>query len=246
MGAFVCCSPIFFTLTRLAFAAAAVGLFGARLVEFGDQYGGRWGGALIYFESITLLTSALYFILAAVLTVAAVFTDGAEAHRTPLLVWCTWALNGILLPASFISLALFGLVTDHDAPNVWGPITGNDSETFDWAASLATLGMVLIDAYSNRQPYYATFHAAIGAIVCWAYLAFIIIFTAAGGVNAAGQVGVYPEFRLPSTLLQDVFTPAKVVIVELFILAPTFNALYWCMLWARRRARVAAKHGQQR
>ena len=106
--------------------------------------------------------------------------------------------------------------------------------------------MVLADAYINRQPYYATFHAAAGAVVCWVYLAFLILFTASGGVNAAGLEGVYPEFRLASTLMQDVFTPAKVVMVELFILVPILNAMYWCMLWARRRARVVAKHGQQR
>ena len=30
-------------------------------------------------------------------------------------------------------------------------------------------------------------------------------------------------------------------LVELFLFVPVLNSLYWCMLWARRRARVAAK-----
>ena len=32
-----------------------------------------------------------------------------------------------------------------------------------------------------------------------------------------------------------------ITLIELFIFVSLFNTLYWCMLWARRRARVAAK-----
>ena len=34
----------------------------------------------------------------------------------------------------------------------------------------------------------------------------------------------------------------KVAMFQLFVILPYFNALYWAVVWARRRARVAAKH----
>ena len=93
MGAFVCFGPMLFALVRLAFAVGAVGFFCLRLAEFGKQYDGRWGGALIYFENVTLLISMLYFVLAFVLTAAAALATGAEASAAPKMVWVTWALS---------------------------------------------------------------------------------------------------------------------------------------------------------
>ena len=146
--------------------------------------------------------------------------------------------------------------------------------------------LVLIDAWINRQPYYATFHAFVGMAFCWGYLLFNLAFTLAGGTDEAGNPYVYSQLwwrpttadavsrffstgtHSPGTNLYCVFASlvswrygpsrhlqrippracvcaaGKIVIVEILILAPIANALYWCMLWARRRARVAAKQSE--
>ena len=62
-----------------------------------------------------------------------------------------------------------------------------------------------------------------------------------GGLNENGLPYIYRAWNWLTPSLERQVTPGAVTLLELFAFLPLFNALYWCMLWARRRARVAAK-----
>ena len=102
--------------------------------------------------------------------------------------------------------------------------------------------MALLDAWINRQPYYATYHSFWGMLFCWGYLIFNISFVMAGGDTGTNFPYIYPALNWRSAGdLSHFLTPGKMIIVEVLAFVPLFNSLYWCMLWSRRRARVAAK-----
>ena len=66
-----------------------------------------------------------------------------------------------------------------------------------------------------------------------------------GGLNERGLPYVYRALNWATAHnLEQFVTPGKITVCELFFFVPLFNALYWCMLWARRRARVAATNKQ--
>ena len=242
MGAYMCFGAFGYACCRLLLAVASSALFALRFAEFQVQYADG-GGMLLYLGNWVLLLSASYFALAFGLTAyAGVWASAGEATGAPPLVWLTWALYGALLPSSITALLLYGFVTKGDDPDVFTASGFDASDFIDKFAVFGTLGFVLFDGTINRQPYYAAFHGFVGVAVCWGYLAFVITFTALGGTSAAGVGYIYRELQLPSPFDLDAFlTPGKLVFVETLVLVPAFNALYWCVVWARRRARVTAK-----
>ena len=202
--------------------------------------------SLTDFESWVLALSAAYFSLAALLTVFASFTSGAESNSTPLLVWLVWALYGALLPLAILNAMLFIFITTRYT--VTGLMTTPVSQlhrVMDLIGTFGTFLMVMLDAWINRQPYYGTYHAFCGAAAAWSYLIFTAVWTLAlDGVNERGEPYIYRALNWHINVVKDLshfVTPGKFIVVELFLFVPLFNALYWCMLWARRRARVAAK-----
>ena len=112
---------------------------------------------------------------------------------------------------------------------------------FETAGPFATLVMALLDAWINRQPYYATFHAFIGAAFCVSYMVFNFVYVVTGLTNEDGMPYIYRQLNWRTRTVARFVTPGKITILEMFFFIPVFNMLYWCMLWARRRARVAAK-----
>ena len=61
------------------------------------------------------------------------------------------------------------------------------------------------------------------------------------GVNEQGQPYIYRQLPWRAESVDAFLSTGQVVLLEVFLLLPIANALYWCMLWARRRARVDAK-----
>ena len=144
----------------------------------------------------------------------------------------------MLLPLAVANAFTFGLVTQGQLPfHEFGTV----GSAFDFIYVYATAGIVLLDAYLNRQPYYASFHSFCGVFICFAYLLFNIIFVCVGGLNEEGRNTIYPGLRWHTRSLELWFTGGKITFIEFLVFLPILNSLYWCMLWARRRARVAQK-----
>ena len=201
----------------------------------------RWWTLMLYFENWVLLLSVFYFSLSFLLTTFAVCTEGAESSSTPLVVWIVWAAYGALLPAALLNSLMFVFVTTRYSVTGLSNVTGTE-RVFDIAGNYATVTIVLLDAWINRQPYYATYHGFIGCLTSWGYLAFNITYVLTGGTNEAGQPYIYRAFNWLTPHMERHVSAGRLVLLECFCILPLFNALYWCMLWARRRARVAAKH----
>ena len=244
MGAYICCGPRLYPFFRFVLAGFASALFAFRFIQFESQHDRSWT-LMIYFDSWVLLISFIYFSLAFILTALATCTEGAESSGTPVVIWFVWAVYGALLPASILNCFLFALVANsYSVVGLISGQTGNQSNlsmAFDITGQCGTALIVLIDSWVNRQPYYATFHAFAGALCCWGYMLFNVVYVLTGGRNELDMPYIYRALNWRATNLQHFVTPGKITLLELFALLPLFNALYWCMLWARRRARVAAK-----
>ena len=112
MGAYLCCGARTYPLFRLAMAGLAACFLLFTVWRFQqDAPVGQWYKAALYFDTWTLLLSAVYFGLAALLTTFAACTDGAESSSTPLIVWLTWACYGALLPAAMLNAFICAFVT---------------------------------------------------------------------------------------------------------------------------------------
>jgi len=222
-------------------AAIAVVLFALRVLEF-EQLHERWFQLMLYFENWVLCLGVVYFTLAAALTSFSTCTEGAESNSTPVMVWVTWATYGALLPASIVNAIAFAFVTNRYTVTGTLAVQGGEiNRIFDVLGVFGILLMAILDAWINRQPYYATYHAFLGALTCWGYLVFNVVFTLVGQNNELGQPYIYRALNWRTTDIARQVTPGKVTVAEVFFFVPLLNALYWCMLWARRRARVAAK-----
>jgi len=180
MGAYVCCGPMAFCALRICLFFVTLGLLITRLIEFRDQYQHKgssstsWGSYFfLYYENWVLLLALLYFMLAAVLTTAATLLPGAESRGIPLLVWAVWAAYGALLPSALIQALVYMIsvieingsasVTFNNGGHKQPPVVFNGGSVyFDIAATAAVLVIVMLDAWVNRQPYYASFHAFLG------------------------------------------------------------------------------------
>ena len=165
---------------------------------------------------------------------------------TRVMMWRT-----VILPMSFVNLFVFLLVTEgrgvagraaHRAA-VTGATSAFSQMVFsDCACVFGTNLLVLFDGYLNRQPVYACFHGLVGALACWAYLLFNIVFTVAGGTDGSGMPYIYRSTRWSDNRREAWMSVGKLTFLEVVVLLPIGNALYWCMLWARRRARVQAMY----
>jgi hypothetical protein len=194
------------------------------------------------FENWVLALATFYFALACVLTTYVTFTPAAEAARTPVVVWIVWAAYGALLPAAILNGLMFIFLTPRYSISGTTTTTGNNLDRiYELVDVYGTLAMTILDAWINRQPYYATYHSLTGCLMCYGYLIFNIVFVAIGGHNESGNPYIYRSLAWRASGMAEWITPGKITIIELFIFVPFFNMLYWCMLWARRRARVAAK-----
>ena len=222
MGAFVLLGPMGFVAFRLLLALGAGFIFGFVLVqERGVPFRYWW----IYFEHWVLLLGLVYFVLAALLTAQAVLTPGPIEERTPALVWLCWAAYGMLLPASQVLLLAYMLVL-HDG---------------EWKAhwvcnNLALPAMVALDAWVNRQPYYATFHGSLGLLLCWGFFAFSLLHWHTGGTNEFGDPYIYWALCWGRAM-----SPGKLLLTLLFLLYPLFTFLFWMVVWARRRLLLTTK-----
>jgi len=241
MGAYICCDATFYPFFRVALAGFAVCFLGVRLGQFHDA-GHPLEDLFLYFENWTLALASFYFSLAAVLTTYVTCTPGSEASSTPIIVWIVWAAYGALLPATILNALMFIFITKRYSISGAQVSSGDDLDRiYDVIDVYGILVMTILDAWINRQPYYATFHSVCGVFMCWGYLLFNIIFVGLGGTNETGDHFIYRTLEWRFRSLDQFITPGKVTVVEFFFFIPFFNMLYWCMLWARRRARVAAK-----
>jgi len=236
VGAYVCCNSCAYALTRFVFAIVTVGVGEVRLLQFWKQYPDRWWCIFLYMQNWLLLLAAIYFVLVCLLTSRATCLPGAVATGTPFFVWVVWALNGMLVPFSMCTAILYPFVNTSD--------DFSDSATiFDWSTVYIVFALVMIDAFINRQPYYATFHAFLGCFICWSYFVFLILYPALGGTNEKDEPYIYHQWPTPTSWskLSQIFTIAKIFTFEILVGLPLFFVLYWCTLWSVRRARVAAK-----
>lgn len=216
---------------RLVFAMGAIALLGLRIWDFSSLTDDSANfKVLLYFVTWVLAVSAGYFTLAFLLTFYAVNADGLESPSAPFLVWFTWILHATLVPAVVVNALLWPLISE-----------GHDASTYelDIIQTYVTFVMVFFDAWVNRQPYYAAFHGLIGLVFCYSYLVFNIVYIALGGTDAYGNNYIYAALPNDYSSLSKIFSSGRVAMYEIFLIFPILNVLYWCMLWARRRARVA-------
>jgi len=241
MGAYICCDATFYPGFRLVLAGFAIAVLALRIGEYEQQHA-SWPTLFLYFENWVLVLAAVYFTLAALLTVIATFARGAESSMTPIFVWLVWAAYGGLLPAALCNAIVWPfLVTGFTLSGISSYNEDAINQLFDLVAVYGIFLVTLLDAWINRQPYYATFHSFVGAAVVWGYLIFSIVWVALGYTNDQDEPYLYRAMNWKQSNLDAWITPGKLVVIEVFGFIPIFNALYWCMLWARRRARVAAK-----
>jgi len=234
MGGYVLCGPSMYVFFRLTMALSVFALFYAELLNEDSSTLGLSSKWYLYVEHWTLLVALAYFGLAFLLTLFAVCAEGKEASTPPLLVIVCWTCYGVLVPASLGCALMWTFVTQ--SAGEWITYRGSDQSGF--LTPVGTFLLVFLDLYVNRQPYYATFHGFCGILFCWGYLLFNILYTAvAGGTDEHGNNYVYRQLNWAQYM-----SAGKLLMLEIFVLLPYFNALYWSVVWARRRARVIAKH----
>lgn len=178
MGAYICCDFRLYVLVRLLIAAAAVAFLGVRLWVFlsanDDNPNANMATPFLYFEQWVCCLAVLYFSLAAGATAVAACSRGAQEASTPLAVWLISGCYGALLPASIVSMLIFAIVTH-------GRYSLPLEQASHVLATAGTCALVLLDAWINRQPYYAAFHSLFGVAFCWGYLIFNVAYVLAGG-----------------------------------------------------------------
>ena len=86
------------------------------------------------------------------------------------------------------------------------------NRVFDLIGNFGTLGLTILDAWVNRQPYYATFHAFVGVLCCWGYLIFNVVWVLTGGHNEMGLPYIYRSFNWLSADVAHFFTPGKITL----------------------------------
>lgn len=223
MGAYIVCGPVAYVFFRILMALMSCGILGwSFAVVASTSTFGYWG---LYFTNWVVALAAIYFTLAACLTTYAVCTTGHESKRTPILVWLCWVFYGMLVPAAEIGFLIYWLV-----------IFDGVFHAFSLVATAGTLVMVLLDMWVNRQPYYYSFHACFGVTICLCYLIFTVVYWAAGGTDSFGNPYIYRSLYWNRPM-----SAGKLVMMILLVIFPCFNALFWFLIWARRRVLVAAK-----
>lgn len=230
-GGYVLCGPFMYVVFRFLMFATVGTIIG---VELGRDDGItlKW---FLYVEHWNLLVATTYFGLAFCLTAFSVFTAGKETFAPPLVVLICWICYGILIPASLACALMWVFVTQKNGQWIAQP---HDTEQTGILSTVVVWALAWIDLFVNRQPYYASFHGLCGVIFCWGYIIFNVVYTEAfNGTDVNGNHFVYRQLNW-----RQYTSAGKVAMFQLFVILPYFNALYWAVVWARRRARVAAKH----
>jgi len=230
MGGYVCCGPMLYVLFRLTMFSSVAGIVAVEIAK--GRIDSYW---FLYVEHLTLCVACIYFALAFLLTAFAVAAGGQEARSTPLLVLLCWVCYGVLLPASLACALMWLFVTQRNGQWL---ASADQPESADILPTVGVFGLVYLDLWVNRQPYYGSFHGFCGIIFCWGYLIFNLLYVLAfDGGDENGNDFVYRQLDWHKYM-----TAGKLLMIEFFVLLPYFNAFYWAVVWARRRARVAAKH----
>ena len=191
----------------------------------------------LYFHHWTLLLQCFYFLMASALTIVAVCTAGSGgiARSTPFVVRITEIAYAALYPSVWISALMIFCV--NFAHRQYCNSRADTSDQMILAILMgAALFIVLVDAGFNRQPYYASFHAIIGMVFCWAFLIFSAVYQVLGGTDEYNHQYIYRclDWQYPiSGGARNAL--GKLTILNFFFAVPFINYLYWLLIWARRR-----------
>ena len=193
---------------------------------------------LLYFNHWIALLATFYFTLAAALSFVAVHTSGGATSGPPMaVVFCNLAYGG-LVPGSIVSALASGLVFYH-----WSDLFDDANKGItDCATTFGLCGMALLDLIINRQPYYASFHALAGCLLCWGYAIFTITCYFTDITDAVGHRYIYPELAWAVPLRGGgSVTGSKLLAMNIFLVTPLLNYGYWFLIWARRRVFLSTK-----
>jgi len=233
LGAYICCPPTAYVLFRMLTACTVICIMTLRLIYAFD--GVSW---LLYFNHWVTILAAFYFTLAAFLSFAAVFTDGRATSGPPFPVTVCNIAYGMLVPAAAVSALASGLVF-YDYNTLFEDATKGIT---DVGTTFGICALVWADLVVNRQPYYASFHALLGCLTCWGYIAFTVAYYFTHGTDSIGHPYIYPQLSWAVPLRGGgSVTGGKLLAMNIFLLAPTFNYMYWFLVWARRRVILSSK-----
>jgi hypothetical protein len=235
---FIVCNMIVFCVFRLLLLLGSVFLLWQELTT--KPLDTDW---LLVFEHWVLMLQCAYFALAMCATLAASCSPeglrASAARSTPTVVRITELFYGALVPAAWVAFLVAFLVHWARADDCVSNIARNVSRypVTDAMVTGAGLGIVLIDAAVNGQSYYASVHALWGALFCWAWLAFSVVWEAMGGFDRYGHSYIYRCLDWSYPIAGGGRNAqGKLTILNIFVFIPCANYLFWLLLWARRRA----------
>ena len=227
------CEPSLWVVFRLL-AATCLGIL-FYLEEDLHPFNQDW---MRTFGHWTLIVQTAYFGLSAGLTTAAACSNAPGiARTTPTIVRITELCYGIVLPASLISFLIQLLIQFSQEKWCVSRIEIHIAHTgTECIYTAAALILVAIDTGFSRQPYYASFHALAGVFFSWGYLLYNVLWEVLGGRNLHGQTYIYRCLDWSYPLQGGGHNAAgKMMFLNLFIVIPVANYLYWLLIWARRR-----------
>ena len=181
------CSPGGFLVFRLLVLSGVTAIFGLQL-HYHPPNNRYW---LLYFDNWVSSICFLYFLLTTLLTMIATCTSNGISRTTPAIVRLTEIAYGVLLPGTITNFLFSWCVTYAYRSHCIPAVVRSDQQKRDALMDGGMMGLFLLDTFVNRQPYYASFHALIGAVAIWGYLGFTAIYEAAGGVDEWGHSYIY-------------------------------------------------------
>ena len=190
-------------------------------IEILDGYGRCWP---IYLTHQGALIETVYLGLAFATTAKAYYYRDVEGtkdapERTPWYCRAAWILQGIALPASFLIFVLYwGLV--YDGGKIF-PIS-------PWTHGVNFVLMVLDQAFSN-QPMYLV-HGLLFMVYAFLYCLWSYIHFVSGLKNCKNDRYIYASLNW-----KYAGSTGKLACVILFIVAPFFNIVFWCLFFRRVR-----------
>ena len=139
-------------------------------------------------------------------------------ERTPWYCRTAWILQGITLPASFLIFVLYwGLVYD----GTLYPIS-------PWTHGVNFVLMVLDQAISNQPMYLA--HGLLFMVYAFLYVVWSYVHFVTGLKNCSNDRYIYASLNW-----KYAGSTAKLAAVILFVVAPFFNIVFWCLFFRRVR-----------
>jgi hypothetical protein len=189
-------------------------------IEVVDGKGRCWP---IYLTHQGALIETIYLGLAFSTTAKAYYYRDVEGtkdapERTPWYCRAAWILQGIALPASFLIFVLYwGLVYD----GTLYPIS-------PWTHGVNFVLMVLDQAISNQPMYLA--HGLLFMVYAFLYVVWSYVHFASGLKNCSNDRYIYASLNW-----KYAGSTAKLAAVILFVVAPFFNIVFWCLFFRRVR-----------